>query len=217
MKKGWKAVALATLTVAIVVSLTGAVFAAGPAWSSSDACTGDESGKSAVRTTAPGNGNGHGSESTGTGAVSSTPLSAEEEEWLLLMREEEKLARDVYTALYEAWDVDEFENIADSESRHMDSVARLIDRYGLTDPVTIDVPGEFVNEELQAAYEDLMEQGLSSIEAAYQVGVAIEELDIDDLKVAIEEATHRDIDRVFSNLLKGSENHLDAFESLLAG
>jgi len=54
------------------------------------------------------------------------------------------------------------------------------------------------------------------LDEAYQVGVDIEELDIEDLENAIGvSGTHQDIVRVYNNLLDGSENHLAAFTSHL--
>jgi hypothetical protein len=139
-------------------------------------------------------------------------LSAEEEIWLLYMREEEKLARDVYLEFYGQYLLRIFDNIAASEQRHFDALGELIDRYGLTDPAQAG-PGLFTNQDLQAAYDSLIEEGMESVLSALRVGVAIEEQDIIDLKVAIGESNSRDLVRVYSNLLNGSMNHLDAFES----
>jgi len=139
-------------------------------------------------------------------------LSAEEESWLLYMREEEKLARDVYREFHEQYLLRIFTNIAASEQRHFDALGQLIDRYGLTDPAQGE-PGLFTNQDLQAAYDSLIEEGMESVLSALQVGVAIEEQDIIDLKVAISESNSRDLVRVYSNLLNGSMNHLEAFES----
>ena len=110
-------------------------------------------------------------------------LSKEEIEGLLLMREEEKLARDVYTALYEKWNLRVFKSIGQgSEATHMDAMKRLLDRYNLEDPVGEDVPGVFQNEELQKAYNELVEKGSKSIGDALLVGAYIEDLDIYDLE-----------------------------------
>ena len=65
------------------------------------------------------------------------PLSAEEEKSLYLMREEEKLAHDVYQALYARWNLPVFQNIAASEQRHTDRIKMLLDRYGLKDPIIV--------------------------------------------------------------------------------
>ena len=54
------------------------------------------------------------------------PLSQAEIDGLLYMREEEKLARDVYQALYAEWESPAFANIAVSEQQHMDSILALI-------------------------------------------------------------------------------------------
>ena len=71
------------------------------------------------------------------------------------MREEEKLAHDVYVTLYAQWDLPIFQNISRSEQTHTDAVKTLIDRYGLTDPASSKV-GVFTNPDLQALYNDLV-------------------------------------------------------------
>ena len=136
---------------------------------------------------------------------------------ILLMREEEKLARDVYLAMHDQWGADIFSNIAESEQRHMDAVKNLITRYGLTDPVVDDALGAFSNPELTELYDGFVEAGQASLEEALKVGVTIEELDIADLEQAMSETDRPNILRVFGNLLDGSKNHLDAFNACLAG
>jgi len=139
-------------------------------------------------------------------------LSAAETEGLLLMREEEKLAMDVYNALAEKWDIPVFANIADSEAKHTDEVAELLERYDLADPVSENsIPGVYSNPELTALYESLVAQGSESVEAAMETGAAIEELDIDDLKELLAETDNEDITHVYTNLLAGSERHLESF------
>jgi len=53
-------------------------------------------------------------------------LSSDEVEAISWMREEEKLARDVYLALYQKWNLRIFWNIAASEQRHMDAIGTLM-------------------------------------------------------------------------------------------
>jgi hypothetical protein len=138
-------------------------------------------------------------------------LSPLEKSSLLKMREEEKLARDIYLALYETWGIPVFNNISDSEQKHMDAVKSLIIKYGLNDSVINDKRGEFTNPELKKLYEKLVEQGKSSIAEALKVGAIIEDLDIYDIDEAILKSDNTDIVFVFGNLRKGSENHMRAF------
>jgi hypothetical protein len=138
-------------------------------------------------------------------------LSEEEIEALLYMREEEKLARDVYLKLYEKWQYFIFEPISKSEQRHMDAVGCLIDKYGLTDPVGDNPVGSFENDMLQEQYENLITSGVESLEAALTAGATIEDLDLSDLKQAVAETNNADITAVFNNLIRGSGNHLRAF------
>jgi hypothetical protein len=136
---------------------------------------------------------------------------------LLFMREEEKLARDVYLTLYQTWNqLPIFNNIANSEQIHMDAIKRLLDKYGLSDPTEDMGVGEFQNMDLQVLYLDLIQKGSSSLVDALETGAAIEEIDIIDLKNYLAETDQWDIQRVYNNLLEGSKNHLRAFVSALA-
>ncbi len=146
----------------------------------------------------------------GKTASSSQTLTVSEIESLLFMREEEKMARDVYLTLYDIWDDELFNNIASSEQEHMDAVKSLLDKYDLIDPV-IDSIGAFENPDLQHLYDELISRGEKSHMEALFVGALIEEVDMRDIQEAIDEAEKADIIRVYENLLKGSRNHLRAF------
>ncbi len=138
-------------------------------------------------------------------------LSTVESTSLSFMREEEKLARDVYTYLYEYWGSKIFNNIASSEQTHMDAVLLLLQKYALPDPAAGLVPGEFKNPALQNLYRDLIAQGKKSILDAYVVGATIEDLDLYDLYNALEQVDNQDITYVYENLAKGSRNHLRSY------
>lgn len=151
-------------------------------------------------------------------AVSALPaedLSAEEEEDLIYMREEEKLARDVYMTLYEEWGTPIFANIAQSEQTHTEAIRNLLEKYDLSDPVTDDTIGVFTNGELDGLYDALVEQGSGSLADALTVGATIEDLDIKDLDDAMARADNEDIALVYENLQRGSRNHLRSFTSQL--
>ena len=139
-------------------------------------------------------------------------LSEQEQEGLLFMHEEEKLARDVYLYFYEKYDAAIFSNIATSEQRHMDAVKLLIEKYELTDPVLSDVVGEFANSDLQELYNNLVAAGDVSLVEALKSGALIEEVDILDLINQIDNiADNEDILFVYNNLKNGSYNHLKGF------
>jgi hypothetical protein len=144
------------------------------------------------------------------------PLSAAEQEGLLFMREEEKLARDVYITLGAQWNVSVFANIVKSEQTHMDAILTLLTRYGVADPVAGLGVGEFATEHFQTLYADLIAEGSASLTAALAVGAQIEEIDILDLETRLAATTHADVLRVYGNLEQASENHLRAFVTQLA-
>jgi len=142
-------------------------------------------------------------------------LSNVEAEGLLYMREEEKLARDVYLRLFEEWAIATFQNISDSEQTHTDAVKSLIDRYELGDPAAGKDIGLFTDPTLQDLHDTLVEEGKQSLSSALRVGAAIEEIDILDLEERIALTDKMDIKLVYENLMKGSRNHLRSFVSAL--
>ena len=144
----------------------------------------------------------------------STELSTLEATSIQFMREEEKLARDVYLTLYDVWGTPIFVNIADSEQSHTDAVADLIEKYGVEDPVTDNTIGVYTNPYFTEKFNELVALGSESYEKALTVGTLIEELDIADINEQIEIMKHQDIIDVYSNLLKGSRNHLRSFYAL---
>ncbi len=149
----------------------------------------------------------------GKNGQSLATLTEKEVEHITYMREEEKLARDVYLTLSEKYSAAIFVNISESEQRHMDALKRLIDKYELTDPVVDDTVGAFTNEKFSDLYNLLVEKGMANYCGALQTGIDIEDLDIDDIEIALDEVEAQDVERVLNNLLLGSENHLNAFTS----
>jgi hypothetical protein len=144
--------------------------------------------------------------------VKAATLGTEATDDLVFMREEEKLARDVYLTLYDKWDMRIFRNISASEQNHMDAIKVLLDRYGIVDPVAGNGIGVFKNQDLQTLFNDLTVQGGVSLIDAMNVGVIIEETDIGDLKTALAvQGLPYDVKRVYGNLLNGSYSHLDVF------
>ena len=144
-------------------------------------------------------------------ASSATPLSQAERADLCLMREEEKIARDVYLNLFERWQLPPFGNISGSEQVHMDAMLALLEKHGLPDPAHGLETGRFRNPELQELYAQLLAQGSSSMEDAIQVGLLIEELDIADLRAALSRTDRPEILAIYADLERGSRNHLRAF------
>ncbi len=136
-------------------------------------------------------------------------LSQSEINGLLLMREEEKMAQDVYDSFYSTYGILNFDRISNSESRHTAAVLALINHFGLTDPA-LAIPGKFSSTVVQGLYDQLVAAGTTD-NLALSTGAFIEEYDIADLKKLLAETTNTDIIAVYSNLLKGSENHLRAF------
>ncbi|EGV19129.1 DUF2202 domain-containing protein [Thiocapsa marina] len=154
---------------------------------------------------------GNGGPGKGPGAGALPQIDANEAATLSFMREEEKLARDVYLDMNDLWDAVIFVNIAASEQQHMETLLPLLDKYGLPDPAELDIPGWFSDEDLQTLYNGLVDRGGVSYAEALQVGALIEEVDIEDLQLAIEQTDNADLQNAYENLMRGSRNHLRSF------
>ncbi len=139
------------------------------------------------------------------------PLDSAEKQRIIFIREEEKLAYDVYQAMFDKYGVKIFQNIPNSELSHMEAMLTIITKYQLVDPMDKNPRGVFANADLQSLYNALVSQGNGSVLAAYQVGAKIEELDIFDLNKSIAVTNNQDIKLVYDFLNKGSRNHLRSF------
>ena len=145
-------------------------------------------------------------------ATAATPvLTSSQQAQLKYLVEEEKLARDVYTYLQTATGLNKFRNIARSEQDHMNLVSGILQTYGITNPTTGAKAGVFTDSNLAALYKKLIASGSVDYAGAMAAGVAIEKLDIADLKTDIKAETAPDVLSVLNTLLRGSENHLAAF------
>jgi len=146
--------------------------------------------------------------------VEDLTLTEEEKNDLLVLREEEKLARDVYLFAGDLYDLPIFANIASSEQNHMDQVLVLLQKYGLEDPV-IDQRGVFRNADIQQLYNQLTTLASQSEVEALKVGATIEDLDIHDISTFESHTRKTDILEVYARLKCGSRNHLRSYYARL--
>jgi hypothetical protein len=145
---------------------------------------------------------------------SSIPLTQAEIDDLKFLREEEKLARDVYLFSYDKYEAAIFNNISQSEQKHMNSVLSLMNKYGIPDSASTEI-GVFNNSDLQSLYSSLTAQSDISLIEALKVGATIEDLDINDIDVFIGHTTKSDLLNVYDNLTCGSKNHIRSYTSQL--
>ncbi len=137
-------------------------------------------------------------------------LTQEQKDGLAFMYQEEKVARDIYTKMYDKWDLKIFLNISRAEQIHMDAIKEILIKYDLEIPIIDDTVGEFDLDALQELYNQLIVLGDISLNEALKVGVLVEETDIADLEQRIVDVPE-DISGVYQNLLDGSYKHLNAF------
>jgi hypothetical protein len=155
-------------------------------------------------------GNGKQGGAPGIGPLALEPLTPEETATLVWMREEEKMARDLYHAfgLYYADKI--FVNIEASEQKHFDAIGKKLELYGIADPA-LEGYGTFTNPTLGALYLKLLGDGMAGLVPALNVGVVVETTDLTDLEAAIDQTDSKPLLRTYQHLLDGSERHLAAF------
>ena len=200
---------VATLVAALILSACGGGGDATPAARGGPPLVVDANGVSSFDSTALG---------LSMAAIPVEALSVVEKDSLVFMREEEKLAHDVYAQLDLKWStsIRAFGSIANSEATHTEAVRQLLLRHGQIDPAATSAAGVFQNTTLQGLYTQLTATGAISLIDALKVGSAIEEIDMIDINKALLGIDNQDIVLVYQNLLKGSRNHLRSFVSNLA-
>jgi hypothetical protein len=144
----------------------------------------------------------------------SDTITQSEIDMLNYMREEEKLARDVYLAMYGLYNIPIFRNISKSEQHHMNQVLCLLQHYNLPDPASPDT-GVFNNSELQDLYDNLIEQGSVSLVEGLTAGATIEDKDIFDLENDMQNTANPAILHIFGRLSCASGNHIRSFSAWL--
>lgn len=137
--------------------------------------------------------------------------SANVDELLTFIVQEEKLAHDLYVQLASTSGAVQFQNVLNSESTHISLVQGLLTTYNIVDPTVGLAEGEFVNQDLQTLYDTLLASGSVDRAGAIAAGIAVEEKDIADIEVMLASELPSDVVSVLERLLSGSQNHLAAF------
>ena len=157
----------------------------------------------------------------GSGAMTASSVVAADTdlaETLQFAREEERMARDLYQAFADKYDdALPFSMIVRSEQHHFDAVGTLLERYDVADPAAGKKAGTYADPTIQKLYDGWLADGRKSLDAAYDVGVALEKRDIADLEATLESVTQADVRQVFTRLLYASQHHLAAFEAAADG
>ena len=164
-------------------------------------------------------------------------LSQQNKDDLAFMGNEERLAYDVYSYLYNYHlnngnTIEQLNNIASkSETRHIQSVREVINKYEIepTDLTILDTTpvatrttsqdllpsGRYDISHIQELYNALVAKGEDSVQDALEVGCMVEVTDINDLNPKVENAKASgaaDLQAVFEFLRDGSYNHYWAFD-----
>lgn len=130
------------------------------------------------------------------------PSDAEMEKMFTVLIEDEYNTQATYNALIEEFGVVmPFARLVRAEARHIDALETLFETYDFDLPVvdvnSVKVPG--------------------TLEEAYALGVSLEKVNIALYEDYLEADLPEDVERVFTNLMNSSKNHLRAFENAVDG
>jgi len=158
-------------------------------------------------------------------------LNYDQKQSLTYMWDEERLARDLYKALYNQYpNAKPLYNIyTKSETKHVTWVEALAEKYDLNLTNTTDLTGGysaqvlsayaegiFILPELKNLYDTLYAEGVNSEVDALKVGCKVEVTDVNDLNSYITVAgSAKDMKLAYENLCSGSYNHYWAFDGAL--
>ena len=154
---------------------------------------------------------------------------------LAYMGNEERLAYDIYTVLYNyhndaGTEIKQLANIPKSEKKHIEIVQDIIKKYNINTDILTDVVNPVADKDvafeamptgvydiatIQELYDMLYAKGIASKQSALEVGCMVEVVDVDDLDHFIEQAeasNATDIVAGFNVLRDGSYNHYWAFD-----
>ncbi len=134
-----------------------------------------------------------------------------EQQNLVFMREEEKLAWDLYREMHQIWGLSVFKSVSGEEKEHMKKMLGLLQMYNIPDPVQGDVPGRYVNVYISDIYQSLSQQGRRSVQDALKVCALQEEINILDLIRVSQSATQPKVLEVYAELQRNSISHLRSF------
>ncbi len=131
------------------------------------------------------------------------PSDVELKEMFTVLINDEYKAQAEYEALIAEFGVvNPFARIVKAEARHIDALETLFEVYGF------DVPADKGD-----AYAVVP----NTLEEAYAIGVKAEIANIDLYEDYLKLDLPEDVERVFTNLMRASENHLRAFENAVDG
>jgi len=122
----------------------------------------------------------------------------------------EKISHDVYVAFADDTGDPRFEHIAWSETRHLEAVRTLMDRYEVADPTKGLATGEFSGD-AATTYKEYVDAGSTSTKAALETAREIEQRDIQGLRDAAKGLDAPDVQQVYEHLERASEMHLAVF------
>ncbi len=155
---------------------------------------------------------------TSSSTSSASGLSPQSAKDLAFNREEERMARDLYQLFSDTYDgARPFSHIVKAEQQHFDAVGSLLQRYDQSDPSADRAAGSYSDPDIQRLYDEWKAQGLTSLQDAYAVGVALEKQDIADLTRLSATDAPSNVKNLYGNFLEASQRHLRAYTAASEG
>lgn len=138
-----------------------------------------------------------------------SPLTADEIEFLYAIREDEKLAHDLYKAFSAKYPTAApISKIATAEASHVACIEAMLDYYEIAYP-TLSANGVFEDPTRQARYNELVNKSSTLVEA-FSTMARVEDETIFAYQSVQGQIINVNISLVVANMIKASSNHLRA-------
>ena len=144
-------------------------------------------------------------------AATSKSLSVAEQQGLIYMAEQQKLLQNIYECMYSNHDEIIFKKNAQSKKQQSLLLSAKIDKYGITNPLTDMVSGEFINPFIQQAYAEFRNGENLDLTDCILYSKAMEEAAIAELEALITEVEgNNDLLETYRKILENSQSNLEA-------
>ena len=138
-------------------------------------------------------------------------LNNTEKEMLINARKNEKLAYDYNYTMFSKWGMPVFNHMATKLLANNDALKKMLNKYGLTDPINDMQIGKYSDNELQSKYDSAVAKGNESLKNAYIEAANIEEQMIKFYRDASDKVDNQDLKLLFDNLRVRAEHSFAAF------
>jgi len=146
----------------------------------------------------------------------SKDLSGAEAAFLLSTVEKQKMHSDVYNEMDLKAKDQIFTIMSEDDVQYKEMLSAIVDKYGLDNPISDKISGEYEDHKIQATYDDFINNNNYNWEEMLLYAQKMEEMLITDLQFHLANVSgHADVSEIYNDLIKESKGQLEALNKEL--